>query len=294
MRHFFVLSLLTLLAAPALAQPAADSGKGSQQPVVITAKQTLEWHRNDNQYIARGDVVMTQGPSTLNADTVVADYRQADSRTQIYRMTAIGSVRLTNQGSTVVGDKGVYEIDKGLATLTGKALKLTMPNQTVTARDRMEYWTETGRANAVGAAHAITGDDTIDADVLSAILTQPDQKGSPGKSAAKPSAQQQQTGGRQLSRLEGEGHVVITTPTEVLRGDKGDYEKASNLAHLYGHVTIKRGPNILQGDSADIDMNTNISRMHAGAGSGGRVRGVFYPGTQTPDAAEPAKPSNAP
>ena len=282
-----------VLALPALAQTQPPAGGNQAQPVVITARQTLEWHRNDSTYIARGDVSMTQGDANLRADTIVADYRQTDSRSEIYRMTATDHVRLTDQGSIAVGDKAVYEVDRGLATLTGKALKLTLPQQVVTARDRMEYFTETGRANAVGQAHAVDGDDTIDADILSAIL-EPAGQDAPetaktGQAAKARAAKSQPGGGRQLARLEAQGHVVIVTPTETLRGDKGDYEKRQNLAHLYGHVTIKRGPNILQGDSADIDLNTNISRMHAAPGPGGRVRGVFFPGTQNPPAA-PATP----
>ena len=133
----------------------------------------------------------------------------------------------------------------------------------MTAKDRFEYWTGRGRLNAIGQAHAVRGEDTIDADTMSAIFMQGPQKG-----------------GKELSRLEADGHVVIVTPAETLTADHGVYKKDTNVAALTGHVTIKRGPNILEGDSADLDMNTNISRMHAGSGPNARVRGVFYPGSQ--------------
>jgi lipopolysaccharide export system protein LptA len=265
-----------LFAGSAFAAPAGQNAT-QEKPLEITAKQTLEWHRNDLKYIARGDVVAKQGDTMIESDTMTADYRADEkSKNGIYQLTATGNVRITGQGSVATGDKAVYDVDKGLATMTGKKLLMTSPGQTVTARDRFEYWANSGKLSAVGNAHAVrktdTGEDTIDADTLSAIFVE-----------------NPQTHSRELARMEAEGHVVITTPTEVLHGDRGDYIKASNVAHLYGHVTIKRGPNVLEGDSADVDLNTNISRMHAGPQA--RVRGVFYPGTQ--DAAPAPQAQNS-
>lgn len=267
----FVLILCLCAIPPARAQmPRGNADK----PLEITADQTLEWRRNDSQYIARGNVMAKQGDVSIAADLLTADYRDGgpSSGQQIYRLTATGNVRILSQGSTAEGDRAVYEVDKGLATMTGQSLKLSSPGQTVTARDRFEYWVNQGRLTAIGQAHVIRDQDTIDAQTMSAIFTQ-DPK----------------TGSRTLSRLEASGSVLITTPAETLRGDKGDYDAATTIATLTGHVVIKRGPNTLEGDSADVNLTTNISRMHGGgeSGSGGRVRGVFYPGSQDNPAAAP-------
>jgi lipopolysaccharide export system protein LptA len=301
MKNPLTYAVLLLLALPASAlaqqQASTPSNPNASKPIVITAQQTMEWHRNDNQYIARGQVIAIQGDSKIESDTLIADYRQdAKSNNDIYQLTAIDNVRLSDQDSTAYGDHAVYDIDKGLGILTGKNLHLVMPSQIVTCKDRFEYWSDQGRANAIGHAHAIQGIDTIDADMLSAFFVQPPVGSTPAPKAKGAQTPNSQTGGRQLDRLEAWGHVVITTPTEVLTGDRGVYHKTTNIADIYDHVTIKRGPNVLEGDWADIDMNTNISRMHAKPG-GKRVRGVFYPGTQngTPGAAATvkAKPKSA-
>lgn len=256
---------MMMVSQPVLAQNPLSGSQNSSKPLEITASQTLEWHRNDKQYIARGDVVARQGDVSIEAALLTADYRESEkSNMDIYRLTAEQNVRIVSQGSTAEGDKAVYEVDKGLATMTGNALKLYSPGQSVTARDRFEYWVTEGRLNAVGQARAIKGEDTIDAQTLSAVFVDD------------PAAHT-----RKLSKLEASGGVVITTPTETLQGDQGTYDASTTVATITGHVVIKRGPNILEGDSADVNLTTNVSRMHGGtAGGGGRVRGVFYPGSQ--------------
>ncbi len=260
MKTLIAFLVFCFLTGPASAQEAMIP-QSSTQPLEITAQKTLEWRRNDKQYVARGQAVAKQGDVSIAGETLTADYRESKkSNTEIFRLTAEGSVRIVSQGSTAEGDKAVYEVDKGLATMTGSALRLSSPEQTVTAKDRFEYWVPQGRLNAIGRAHAVRGEDVIDSDTMSAIFRE-----------------NTMTKKRELSKLEAAGHVVITTPTEILRGDRGDYDATTNVATLDGNVSIKRGPNILEGESADVNLTTNISRMHGGTGEGGRVRGVFYP-----------------
>ena len=45
-------------------------------------------------------------------------------------------------------------------------------------------------------------------------------------------------------------------------------------------MKITRGPNILEGDRADVNLTTNVSTMKGSPAAGGRVRGVFYPGSE--------------
>jgi lipopolysaccharide export system protein LptA len=88
-------------------------------------------------------------------------------------------------------------------------------------------------------------------------------------------------GRRELDTLEATGNVIIKTGAETVTGSYGIYRAATNKAELTGGVTIKRGENILQGARAEVDLNTNTSRMFGGAGGQqGRVRGVFYPGSE--------------
>lgn len=264
--RFLLISVFSFLFSfPALAQKAAVPSPGKDQPLEITADQTLEWHRDDLKYIARGNVVARQGNAVIQADILTADYRSSKkSQNDIYRLTATGHVSIASDKNNATGDDAVYDVDTGTATMTGENLTLTSPEQTVTARDKFIYETKNGKLTAVGDAKAVRktdkGDDIITADSLSAWF------------------KQDTTGKRALDKLSANGNVVITTPTDVLHGDRGEYVASSRIATIIGHVRIERGKNTLQGDRAEINLNTNVSRMVGAPGAHGRVRGVFYPG----------------
>ena len=268
MRYILAILLLSC-ATPALAQTNTEKSK----PLEITADQTLEWHRNDKKYIARGKAEAKQGLTSIHAETLTADYREsAKSNFDIYRMTADKDVVIISQGNQAFGDKAVYELDTGIAIMTGSALKMTAPDQTITARDKFEYGVTEGRLSAYGDVVIIRGEDKIQADKASAFFTQ-DNKAATGTSTM---------GSRKLERFEGEGHVIVTTPTEILSGDRGVYRADTNIAEVSGNVKITRGPNVLEGERAEINLTTNVSRMFGNATTtsptSGRVKGVFYPG----------------
>lgn len=285
--RYLAFLLMMSCAIPAFAQSNSEKNK----PLEITADQTLEWHRNDKKYVARGDAVATQGNVSIQAETLTADYRESQkSNFDIHRMTAEDGVVITSQGNEAFGDKAVYELDTGIATMTGKALKMTAPDQTLTARDKFEYGVTEGRLSAYGDVVVIRPNDKMQADKASAFFSQNTQAG----------------GQRKLERLEAEGNVIITTATETLRGDKGVYRADSNIAEVTGHVKITRGPNVLEGERAEINLTTNVSRMFGNqtgttsnpAGKG-RVKGVFYPsskdgGSAAPTPAPTPAPTSAP
>ncbi len=280
--------------APAQKAPIATS----KEPIEIDASQTIEWLRTDKKYVARGNVEVKQGTMTLYGDTVTADYREdKTSSMQIWQLTATGNVRIVSEGNTAYSDNAVYNIDQGLAILTGKDLKIVSPDQTVTATDRMEYYTNTREAKAIGNAKVVRIKDTLTADVISAFFV--DQ----AQTSDKPAAPSAEKSGNPLSsgsldRLEAEGNVMIVTPTEKLYGDKGIYNSKTNMAEITGNVKIERGPNVLQGARADVDLTTNVSRMFGDNTGKTRVRGVFFPGSKelqkedakTPDAAKSSAP----
>lgn len=270
MRFFLTLCAAMLLMPLAWAQ----TSNNTKDPIEITAGQTLEWHRKDLKYIARGDVVAKQGRTEIRSSTLTADYRNGKgSSTEIHKLTAESNVTLSDQESTAYGDLAVYDVAAGYAVLTGANLKLVSPDQTITARDKMEYWTTRREAAATGNAQVVRPSDTISADTLKAFFTD-----------------DPATGKTKVSHMEAHGHVVIVTKEERLTGDKGFYNGNNNTAEIIGHVRIERGPNILEGERAEVNLTTNISKMFGGATSptgDSRVRGVFYPGSEKkPEAKE--------
>ncbi len=266
MQHIVMIAIIfaiaLLYASSVRAQETLNPDR--DQPLEITADQTLEWHRDTKQYIARGNVIARQGDVTIMAETLTADYRETSaSAFEIYRLTADQNVKISSRGNIAYGQKAVYEVDRGVAVMTGNNLRLTSPDQSVTAKESFEYWVTEGRLTARGNAHVVRLEDTLDADTVSAIFTE------------------DKTGTRQLKNLTADGNVRITTPTETLTGSKGRYDAASNTASINGNVKIARGPNILEGDSAEVNLTTNVSKMKGSTagGSDGRVRGIFYPGS---------------
>ena len=241
--------------------PGLDSN--SKDPVEISASKTLEWHQKDKQYVADGEVEAKQGDVTILSEKLIADYRDDNGggNVEIWQLTAKENVTIKNTDSTAVGDKAIYNVDTGVATLTGKNLKLTTPDQVITSQERMEYDTAKGIAKAVGNATIIRGTDSLNASTITANFV---------KDAS---------GNQVLKTAKAHGRVTIKTPDETLTGDRGTYNAANNTAKIIGNVKITRGPNVLEGDSADVNLTTNISRMFGSEKSGKRVKGVFFPGS---------------
>ncbi len=235
----------------------------SEKPLEITADKSLEWHRSELFFRARENVHAKQGKTSLFSALLTAKYREGEGGgVDIYSILADGNVRIVSQNSQVYGDDAVYDVDKGYAVIRGNNLRLVSDDQTVRAHDKFEYWVADGRLEAHGQAKAEREGDTLEADKMIALFTQ-DPK----------------TGKRVLKSLEAIGNVVITTPDEILRGNRATYLAETNVAELLEGVVIVRGPNKLQGSRAEVNLNTNISKIFGGDNDdGGRVRGVFYPG----------------
>ena len=87
-----------------------------------------------------------------------------------------------------------------------------------------------------------------------------------------------------------DGHVVITTPTEIVHGLHATYDAGTQIAVVTGDVRIDRGPNVMTGDKATVNLDTNVSQMIADPKSGHPVHALFYPGTS--DASDPANVSH--
>jgi lipopolysaccharide export system protein LptA len=301
-----VLALLAALAtAPAWAQPIDMSSGG---PVDVTARDGFEWHENDQTVTASGDARAVRGDVTVLADRLVAHYRKKAAAAQpvaaastdavdtdagsneIYRLDAVGHVRIVTPTDEAVGDLAVYDIDQAVLVMTGKAMRLTTPQYVMTARDSMEYWSQlhmaVGRGNAVVLA---TDGRRLSGDVLVGYTTQAAPvAGSPAASAAPPPAAADASG--KLQRVEAFGNVEVRTATDTVRGDRGVYVADVGLARVVGNVKVVHGQNVITGPAADVNMKTGIA--HVVSDPGRRVQGLIMPNqAQVPGNAPPVKPA---
>jgi lipopolysaccharide export system protein LptA len=310
--------LLFCLSAPALAQQLDLSHGG---PIDITSRDGIEWRQAEREVIARGDARAIRNNVTVTADRLTAWYRKkggngaaeaptpttglaADTSTEgneVYRLQADGNVHIFTQTDQAQGDKAVYDLDQAVMVMTGRNLKLTTPNQVITARDDLEYWPQKHMAVARGNAVVVTNDaKRIAADTLVAYTTDnPPPGGQPAatQAAAKPQEDPLAASGK-LQRVEAFGHVSVRTPTDTVTGDRGVYVPDTGMARLGGNVQITRGQNQLNGAEADVNMKTGIATLVAR--NAGRVHGLVVPNDETnkglgtnQSAASAAKPGAA-
>lgn len=243
------------------AETAAQSlgfGQHGDGPIQIEAEDGIEWQRANQVYIAIGNARATQGTVSVQGDELIAHYKPNTSgENEIYRINANGNVRITSDSEVAQSDNAVYDIDNGVLVMTGETVRLDTAEDTIIARDSLEYYEQRQIAVARGEALAIRGDRRLRANILTAHF------GEGGQRAA-------------IVRIEASGNVLVSTPTEIVRAEKGDYDPARGLATLAGNVKITRGDTQLNGDRAEVNLQTGESRILSSR-SGERVRGLFLP-----------------
>ncbi|MBE1236606.1 hypothetical protein IHV25_02930 [Phaeovibrio sulfidiphilus] len=288
-----VSAVLTALACdPASAQ---ELKSRSGDPIEILADEALEWRREDKQYVAQGNAVAIQGQNRVHADRLIASYRESGranapgapgpsstSDTDIYRIEAVGHVRITLPDQTITGTRAVRETDQGLIWIVGNPPTLKTRNEVVTASDRLEYWEKTGTAIAKGNATARNTETghSIRADVLEADLGN-----GPGNRAASAPAAGGPDKSSGIREIRARGNVVIETDAETVVGDHGVYRPETGVATLEGNVLLMSNDGRqVSGNRAEVNMKTGISRITRGdaapgaADGSGQVRAIFDTG----------------
>ncbi|WP_299400182.1 LptA/OstA family protein [Pelagibius sp.] len=242
----------------------------SDEPLEINAEEGIEWNRNDKTYIARGNARAASGDVEVRAEVLTAYYRDsAEGNSEIFLLEATGNVEIHSPEGIVYGDKGQYDIDKQVFTMTGEDLRLEGEKDRLTARDSLEYWETKQQAVARGNARAYHEDKQIRADVLTANFVE--------------NADNQM----EVRRIDATGNVEILTAKEYARGSEGTYFVDRELATLTGDVKITQGENQLDGKYAEVNMATGVSKLLGTApGSdqpSGRVSAIVLPKSKPND-----------
>jgi len=128
------------------------------------------------------------------------------------------------------------------------------------AADRIEVQDRADRAVFVGNVRAKQGALTLDTARLTIAYS------SGGE-------------GIQIQRLDASGGVVVTSPSEVARGNFAVYDLDRKLITLIGDVRLAREGSTINGSRLLIDLNSGRAVIDGGAPgvgqSGGRVTGHF-------------------
>ncbi len=317
-------------ASPAPAQTLGldtGAGGGKAQPVAISADNGIEWRQADQVYIARGNVKAVRGNVTVYADEMRAYYRPVADKTgakrpakepkpqtaadaspqpkpakpskppkagqqqpsggemnegptEVYRLEAIGNVRFVTPTQTGYGDHADYDVDKTLLVLTGKHMEVVTPHDRLTARDSIEWYDNRQLGVARGDAVDLHDGKTLAGDILLATIVHP-----PGEEA-------------HASRIDGRGHVFVSSKDQIGRGDTGVYDANTGVVTLSGHVRLTRGKDEMRGNYGVVDVNRNIGYLlprppgnRMAGESSRRVQALIVPDKKNgaPNAAGPKK-----
>ncbi len=307
------LPLLAIVPAPEVRAQGIDLTQGG--PIQITARDGIEWRQGEQVVIANGDAKAVRANVTVTADRLYAWYRKKDGTApsastgangstetegnEVYRLRAEGNVYIYTATDRAWGDQATYDLDQAVMVMTGRALKLTTPDNTLTARDTLEYWSQKHMAVARGDAVVVTHDARrVAADILVAYTVDAPAPPAAATPAATPPAATQPAAGTspatasKLDHVEAFNNVSVRTQTEIVTGDRGVYVPDTGIARLGGHVRITRGPNQVNGNEAVVNMKTGIATLLSGGG--GRVSGLVMPGDRTANALAGPAPDKTP
>jgi lipopolysaccharide export system protein LptA len=107
----------------------------------VTARDSLEYWDSKQMAVARGDALVINQDKRLSGDVVTAFFNDAskkgkagakkagaktgtDGQNQIRRIEAFNNVRVSTPGQIALGDRGVYDVESGIASLYG-SVKIT-------------------------------------------------------------------------------------------------------------------------------------------------------------------------
>ena len=169
-----------------------------------------------------------RGSVTLMGDTLIAYYRPLNApnapaakekaahpgavqqggfdsgNTEIWRVVAEGKVHVISEDKDAWGDRAEYDKDKSVIVLTGSALKATTLEDTITARDSLEYWQDQDMAVARGNAKIVkVNGNILEGDLIGGHFA----KDAHGTSV--------------LKTIESKGNVIVTTATDIVHGGRG-------------------------------------------------------------------------
>lgn len=256
--------LLILTASAAAAKQAMPAHSATQQPtkaedpIDISADESLEWHKDTGLYLARGGAKAVVKGTTIEADLLTARQRARTNPApvgggDIDQLTAEGNVKIYDAKQQAFGQRGVYDVDAKVFRLTGNNLKYVTEKNVVTAKDSFVFYETENRAVATGRALAENDGNRIESDTMTAQFTR------------------DEAGSMQMSSLTGKGRVVVVTRDGgIARGDRAEYDARRDVAILYDNVRITRDQTHLAGGKAEVDFKTGESRLLSGGG--GRVR----------------------
>jgi len=133
---------LSALIFAAMALPAHAQVFGGDEPIKVLAEQATY---EGGLTILVGSVDVIQGTARIRSDRMNIYRAEAESDVAgslklgaVNRIDARGNFRYTTPDNNVTGDRGIYERDKGIITVTGN-VKVKQPGGNTASTDKSVY-----------------------------------------------------------------------------------------------------------------------------------------------------------
>ena len=251
---------------PTATAPAAQQTAGADPDVdtsLVTHSDTLP------EDLPPPDRPASQSMGHNNTPTSGGDGTPGNGGSEVYRLEAVGHVHIFTNTDQAWGDRAVYDMDQAVLVMTGTNMKMTTPQDILTARDTVEYHSREHMSVSRGNATLTTNDGRqMRADILVGY-DRPKSERTPHGAGRDPG------GAGAIERVDAFGHILIRTQSEAVTGDRGVYVPDSGIARIVGNVHISRGLNEISGASAIVNMRTGIATLTDTPGS--RVSGLVVP-----------------
>ena len=230
------------------------TGSNSDSPIEISAEDGIEWHKNKNKYIARGNAKASKADLLVTSNVLEAIYEDNnDTDSEITLLKATGNVFIKNQKAQIQGGKiARYNLKKEYFIVNGEKLELISDEDRLTSNSTIEFWKNENIAIATGKAKAYKNDKySIFADKLVWHLIDDKETDRRGK----------EDQGYQVKRILAYKNVIIETNNEIAYSNKALYNEISGICKLFGKVKLKKGDNFLTGEYAEMNLKTGISKL---------------------------------
>ena len=273
MKTLAMVSLVTAMGITMMAQDTrpvyADS---HMQKMTVEADMELEWRRDDQQYIARGNAVITTKDMIFHADTITAEYeKDADTgNNRIMLMTGDGQakvVHLDEQGQENmrgIADRITYDRTSDIVTLTRQSptsiIRVTRGSDISEADESIIYDRSKGIITSTG----------------NSVTTLADGRHMRGDQAVTTFKDDGET----INTIVVNGNVIITQPmpeggTQQATGQKAVYDAGLDIVTVTGDVVLTQQDNIIKGGTAIMRVGDGQSVVTSDENTG-RVRGQFF------------------
>jgi lipopolysaccharide export system protein LptA len=150
--------------------------------------------------------------------------------------------------------------------------------------DRLEVFDKDQKAIYTGDVVAVRGTTTIRATTMTIFYDNSKQgQGAQAAGAVRSANGQAQQDGA-LKRIEFRGPVSVVNGTQTATSREMVYDAVAKTVTLKGNAVVADGPNVQRGEVMVYNTEESVARI---TNPGGRVQGVFTPGTQ--DDAKPKR-----